>query len=512
MRDIAANIARSSLLDGAQIFEDRGEGYPQLLVLHDRKGVVAVGEAFSEGHVPERLKALKSEFRALLEDFESGKKIPRHSLVLVAGYSPADLAASIAALPDTAIALGLLEGFASDLRPEMSFKVSIRGVDGDDNRTSRDEARIQLDLAQENIAKNPPGDFTVLTGPAGSGKTLVLAARARLVAEQHPDWKIQILCFNRGLVPYLRSHVEGIPNVSVQTFSSWASANGYRLNLSDCGASYRGYEKAQSAGIYKNIDLLLVDEYHDFCLAWLMLLMDSLVANHGGAMFAGDDQQRLYRDSDLLDALEAYSPAIAELNRPYRSTKQILDVVAILDPEQSIPGVVDAPEGKPVEIVWTEPELPNKAAAAAHIASRLIQNGFLPGDIGVLVTSKYMIGTITAVLNAEQIRAEPKYSSKIEPDDPAWSNSVKVMTIHSAKGLEFPAVLLVGIDEVKSPGVAADREERMKSERFARVNLVGPTRAKDLLFLLAAKENQYIKRVKENSSELEMHQWPEDYR
>ena len=357
MERIAPDVTLSSLLSGARIFQDLGEGYPQLLLLHPEKGAIAVGEAVSEENIPARLKELKAEFRALIEDFESAREVPRHNLVLVADYSSNELTEAILALPDAVIAPGLLEAFALDLRPEMTFKVSIRGVDGDDSRNAREEARIQLDIAQEEIARNPPGDFTVLSGPAGSGKTLVLAARARLVAEQHPEWKIQMLCFNRGLVPHLRNHVEGIPNISVQTFSSWSNANGYRLNMSNCGSSYRGYEKAQATGIYQNIDLLLVDEYQDFCLAWLLLLMDSLVPNHGGAIFAGDDQQRLYRDTDLLDALAEYEPTIAELERPYRSTKQILDVVSVLDPQQSVPGVDSAPEGKPVEIVWTAAEL-----------------------------------------------------------------------------------------------------------------------------------------------------------
>jgi DNA helicase-2/ATP-dependent DNA helicase PcrA len=123
-----------------------------------------------------------------------------------------------------------------------------------------------------------------------------------------------------------------------------------------------------------------------------------------------------------------------------------------------------------------------------------------------------MIGTITAILNDSGISAEARYSNKIEADDSEWSTAVRVMTVHSAKGLEFPAVFLVGLDELKNPEQAKDVQEREQFERFARVNLVGPTRAKDLLFILASKENSYIRRVKEATSGLELHHWPEDYR
>src|SRR5699024_12079903 len=44
----------------------------------------------------------------------------------------------------------------------------------------------------------------LIRGVAGSGKTLILASRAKLLAKQHPDWKILILCYNISLASYIQ--------------------------------------------------------------------------------------------------------------------------------------------------------------------------------------------------------------------------------------------------------------------------------------------------------------------
>src|SRR5699024_12719660 len=49
-----------------------------------------------------------------------------------------------------------------------------------------------MDLHQENLAKQIGDKNRLIRGVAGSGKTLILASRAKLLAKQHPDWKILI--------------------------------------------------------------------------------------------------------------------------------------------------------------------------------------------------------------------------------------------------------------------------------------------------------------------------------
>ena len=64
--------------------------------------------------------------------------------------------------------------------------------------------------------------------------------------------------------------------------------------------------------------------------------------------------------------------------------------------------------------------------------------------------------------------------------------SVTLMTLHSAKGLEFPAVFLVGMEEGIFPGYKSIGEPK-ELEEERRLFYVGITRAKQYLFLTCAK-------------------------
>lgn len=65
-------------------------------------------------------------------------------------------------------------------------------------------------------------------------------------------------------------------------------------------------------------------------------------------------------------------------------------------------------------------------------------------------------------------------------------NSVTLMTLHSAKGLEFPAVFLVGMEEGIFPGYKSIGEPK-ELEEERRLFYVGITRAKQFLHLTCAK-------------------------
>ena len=65
------------------------------------------------------------------------------------------------------------------------------------------------------------------------------------------------------------------------------------------------------------------------------------------------------------------------------------------------------------------------------------------------------------------------------------SGKVTLMTMHSAKGLEFPVVFMPGMEDGLFPGHRAlDREDGLEEER--RLCYVGMTRAKERLFLTSA--------------------------
>ena len=65
--------------------------------------------------------------------------------------------------------------------------------------------------------------------------------------------------------------------------------------------------------------------------------------------------------------------------------------------------------------------------------------------------------------------------------------SVTLMTLHSAKGLEFPVVFLVGMEEGIFPGYKSIGEQK-ELEEERRLCYVGVTRAKENLFLTNSKQ------------------------
>ena len=68
------------------------------------------------------------------------------------------------------------------------------------------------------------------------------------------------------------------------------------------------------------------------------------------------------------------------------------------------------------------------------------------------------------------------------------SNSVVLMTLHSAKGLEFPVVFMPGVEEGLFPSYMSITEGDDKLEEERRLCYVGITRAREKLFILYAEQ------------------------
>lgn len=63
----------------------------------------------------------------------------------------------------------------------------------------------------------------LVRGIAGSGKTLVLAQRAKFLSAQYPEWNIAVISFNDGLVSNLEAELRGSNNVKVMTFHKFCT-------------------------------------------------------------------------------------------------------------------------------------------------------------------------------------------------------------------------------------------------------------------------------------------------
>jgi DNA helicase-2/ATP-dependent DNA helicase PcrA len=88
-------------------------------------------------------------------------------------------------------------------------------------------------------------------------------------------------------------------------------------------------------------------------------------------------------------------------------------------------------------------------------------------------------------------------------------NAVTMMTIHSAKGLEFPVVFLVGLEEGIMPH-SRSLLEKDELEEERRLMYVAITRAKDKLFMLRAKNRTLYGETQSNSPSQFLSDIPDD--
>jgi len=105
------------------------------------------------------------------------------------------------------------------------------------------------------------------------------------------------------------------------------------------------------------------------------------------------------------------------------------------------------------------------------------------GGIDIALVRNHGAGYVTGIDVEDTVLAHEQ--DRIGPSD-----AVKVMTVHAAKGLEFPVVFVVALEEAIFPAARSlDNFEALEEER--RLFYVAVTRAKERLYL---SSSQYRKR------------------
>lgn len=391
------------------------------------------------------------------------------------------------------------------LFPELVFTTTFRSDSRDKGADERAALRVVLDAQQAMIAQRDDIQLAQLRGPPGSGKTLVLAARARWLAERNPSWRIRLLCYNNALLPYLRSLTVGYANISASLFTGFAAELGVRFSFEDDSVTYQGLAAARARGIRPIADAILIDEVQDFRAPWLVIAYEGLVRGRGGLLMAGDNAQALYQESEPPGFLREKGIEELALDRPYRSTRNILQALGALDESFAV-AAEESPDGEPVELIWA-PSWDEQAKAIAWEVHLMLSSGDRrPGDIGILITTWY--GT------HKRLQAElPKYDilftvidKENQADFDRAEDTVKVMTVHKAKGHEFPVVVLFGLETLP----AFDPTDA-KSRQRARVGFVGFTRAMDQLLITYTRDNAYLKILSKDEKHVRRWLWPDSY-
>lgn len=98
----------------------------------------------------------------------------------------------------------------------------------------------------------------------------------------------------------------------------------------------------------------------------------------------------------------------------------------------------------------------------------------------------------------------------IEEDEKGNADAVKIMTIHAAKGLEFPVVFVGGLEEMLFPnGMSINTREELEEER--RLFYVAITRAKSKLWLTYANTRYRFGQLQQNEPSRFIAEMPQDH-
>lgn len=395
----------------------------------------------------------------------------------------------------------------------------------DTHLEENEASRIELDNRQTELARMEDVVAMNIDGGAGSGKTLILLERARWLAARFSDWKILLLCYNDKLALSLSAEIVGIPQVTVETFRQVARRNGVRIEEFTDSAKKKNSENIQKAilgGKGKNsVDAVLIDEGQDFSESWLEFCFSWLTPNRGGLVMTSDPSQGVYELSEN-NAVKRFMQSVQGsnlevLDTSYRTTRQILEG-AILATGSSHPGWKKSVDGENIQLIYAS-NLAKQAEVIAWEINNLV-NGEMnmnPGDIAVLFPTRFELqnnlysNALTQSLDKFEI---PYVSPTPQNRKVTAAASVTISTIHSAKGLDFSAVFVLGVEKLKvgdSPKAANFRGIAAAKETiYSRQAYVALTRARNILMLTYTKPNAVIGRLLQ-SGLVDHFEWPSDY-
>ena len=391
------------------------------------------------------------------------------------------------------------------------------GAGDGDGATLPDLLQV-MDLQQEQIARTLGAGHRVIHGPAGSGKTMILIYRAQqLAAAAQPGKPILILCYNRSLAGRIEAVLRqrGVDErVQVRTFHAWCEdmVRSYQVDVPGgrtrdsayYAALVQAVERALETGMVPSGQYLalLVDEAHDFEEDWLRLCTRLVDPTTRSLLVMYDDAQSIYqkkRRSRFTFAsvgIEAQGRRTQILKLNYRNTREVLslavrcaDALLQVDDEASETAAVtptSAGRAGPVPVLVRARSADEEAHLVAQRISALLADGTPPDEVAVLARTRYLLAPVERVLRAAKVPVQAMSSEGFKRFD--WRQpAVRLVTLHSAKGLEFAHVHVAGLQALPHKGEPLDDEVRLL--------YVGMTRATQTLTLSAAGRSLMVDRV-----------------
>ena len=372
-----------------------------------------------------------------------------------------------------------------------------------------------MDLEQEKLARGLGAGHRVIHGVAGSGKTMILGYRCLHLAKfLHKP--ILVLCYNVVLAARLRSliHDHGLDGkINVYSIHSWANTVLKSYNFKPpkiVGGNFDEtieflIQKVGEGAIPKaQYGAILIDEGHDFKKEWLRLIVDMVDPDTNSLLLLYDDTQSIYNRSaglgfSLKDVgIEAQGrTTILKLN--YRNTQEILkfafdfldDYVRPTDgDDKKLPIVAPDTAGRKGSLpaVRGFESFDSEAQYIASTFKKLHEKRDVAwSDMCVLYCHKWMGKAVYDALQKEDIPSTWLQDSLSKRQFSNAEDSVKIITMHSSKGLEFPTVATCGVGSLGT--------EKDRIEADAKLLYVAMTRATENLLITSSKSSPFATKL-----------------
>lgn len=375
-----------------------------------------------------------------------------------------------------------------------------------------------MDLQQEQLARSLGDGHRIIHGVAGSGKTMILAFRCQYLA-QVGSKPILVLCFNVSLAARLRQMILDKDlghRVIVRHFHGWCMDKLKQYHIPrPSSQEYQGEAYIEElvqrvitsvdaqlipAGEY---DAVMLDEGHDFKPEWLKLTAQMVNPETNSLLVLYDDAQNLYGEKRSKNfsfkslGIQAQGrTTILKLN--YRNTEQVLRVAYEFAKEVMTPIDGDDDQVKLVEptsagrqgVIPNLIKLPSFKHEVDYLAEKvklLNLQGVPWNEIAIVYRVKFMGDRIYHDFRQMQIPVEWVNASSDSRHYHPNEDSIKLITMHSSKGLEFPVVCVPGL------GYMPNKDQSMLEE--ARLMYVAMTRAIDQLIVTSHRQSLFTERL-----------------
>ncbi len=292
-----------------------------------------------------------------------------------------------------------------------------------------------------------------------------------------------------------RALPEGARRIVWAVYEAYQAARRDQLHWDDLARLAAQTLRAQP--LQPAYDHIIVDEVQDLSAARLRAILALLETTPRCNLFmVGDVAQSIYsrgfawRDLGLNMRGRSLS-----LRKNFRNTRQIAEAAARLYANnKQLKRAEEFVDPEPIERTGPRPCL-LQPERLSHAPKALIEKllslvegeTFRLSDFAILAPTNELCKRYQEALQGVQLRA----AIHTDDDFKLFEEQVKILTIHSAKGLEFPVVFVVGLQEDILPrkSHALSQEELdLHLERERTLLYVAMTRACEGLFLVSAQE------------------------